>query len=135
LIPTSSVWMIGHSNHSGSRFVELLRIHGIQAVIDIRTNARSRFPQFNQKALIRLLGEHSVTYQHAPLLGGRSPLPDNEIARELQNHLPTKGRTSFLCSEGDPLECHRHTLVAPAVRRLGYSVFQILRDGTIWEDR
>lgn len=127
--------MIGHSNHSGSRFVDLLKIHDIECVIDVRTHAKSRWPRFNQKALAALLNAHGIAYQHAPLLGGRNPLPQPEILRELQNYLPPASRTCFLCSEGDPLDCHRHSLIAPAVRGLGYSVVQILRDGSLWEDR
>jgi len=73
LIPTLPLWMIGHSNHSASRFVELLRMHEIATVIDIRTSPKSRFGQFNKRALAERLNA-GISYLHAPLLGGRNPL-------------------------------------------------------------
>ena len=127
--------MIGHSNHSGSRFVELLKVHEIERVIDIRTYPKSRWPQFNQRSMTALLEAQGIEYQHAPLLGGRNPLLAPEILLELRNYLPPVSATCFLCSEGDPQGCHRHSLIAPAVRGLGYSVVQILKDGSLWEDR
>jgi uncharacterized protein (DUF488 family) len=126
--------MFGHSSHSRIRFIELLKAHQIECIIDIRSSPRSRFPQFNQNALAQLLSAPGIKYVHAPRLGGRNLLPEAELRRELELFLPPDRRLCFLCSEGDPLKCHRHHLVAPIIRRMGYRVFQILPSGDVWEE-
>ena len=46
------VFTIGHSTRSIADFVRLLKAHGIQRVIDVRTIPRSRHkPQFNRDML------------------------------------------------------------------------------------
>jgi uncharacterized protein (DUF488 family) len=126
--------MIGHSNHSENRFLELLKSHEIAVLIDIRSSARSRFARFNKNALNTRLAEHGVEYRHMPELGGRNPLPDRDLAFELKRLLPSPKRTCFLCSEGDFHVCHRHSLIAPIVRPLGCAVLQILPSGSVEED-
>jgi uncharacterized protein (DUF488 family) len=50
------LFTIGHSNHSIGRFVELLRLHGIEIVCDVRSTPYSRFnPQFNRESLTAAL--------------------------------------------------------------------------------
>jgi hypothetical protein len=126
--------MIGHSNHTRSHFVSLLKARQINCVVDIRTSPRSRFPQFNKNALVELLAGHGIAYVHVPRLGGRNPLPEAELARELELFFPPEGHLCYLCSEGDPLKCHRHHLIAPIIRRMGYAVYQILPSGDVWEE-
>ena len=46
------LYTIGHSNHSLEKFLELLQLHKITIIADIRSVPQSRFsPQFNQKNL------------------------------------------------------------------------------------
>ena len=57
------VFTIGHSNHPAEVFLGLLRRHGIEAVVDVRSSPHSRFnPQFNRKALQAALTEAGVGY-------------------------------------------------------------------------
>ena len=46
------IFSIGHSNRTIESFIDLLKAHGIQKVIDVRTIPKSRHnPQFNQEEL------------------------------------------------------------------------------------
>ena len=52
--PTGAIWTIGHSNMSIERFLELLRAHEIELLVDVRTAPYSRhWPQFSRDALAR----------------------------------------------------------------------------------
>ena len=130
----STIWMIGHSNHPLDRFLEILQQHEIRSILDIRTSPRSRFPRFNKSALAAALCTNGISYSHAPRLGGRDPIPNVDLVRELGVYLPPSARTCLMCSEGDPHKCHRHTIIAPLLKQLGYVVRQILPDGTEQEE-
>ena len=134
LEPTHTIWMFGHSNHPLSRFLEILEKHEVRCLIDVRTFARSRFPRFNKAPLSSSLSQIGIEYRHAPRLGGRDPLPTVDLRHEVESLLPRKERTCLLCSEGDPQNCHRHTLIAPILLDMGYTVLQILADGSVQED-
>jgi uncharacterized protein (DUF488 family) len=47
-----TIYTIGHSHTAIERFVDLLRLHPIQVLIDTRSQPYSRYaPQFNRKSL------------------------------------------------------------------------------------
>lgn len=57
------VLTIGHSNHSIEKFVELARLHGVSAVVDVRSAPYSRFnPQFNRDAFADALKQQGIAY-------------------------------------------------------------------------
>src|SRR5258708_18372462 len=57
------LFTVGHSNHSIERFMELLRQHDIEVIVDVRSNpASSRNPQFNRESLKASLGEAGIKY-------------------------------------------------------------------------
>src|SRR6266576_3462651 len=57
------VFTVGHSNLEFTRFVALLKQHGIQAVADVRSSPYSQFnPQFNREPLQRGLRERGISY-------------------------------------------------------------------------
>ncbi len=58
---TLTVWTIGHSNRSLEAFVELLQLHGIEAIADVRRFlGLRRLPQFGSEALRGALGEAGI---------------------------------------------------------------------------
>ena len=127
------VYMIGHSKHPWPKFVELLALHKIKRVIDVRTNPQSRFcPQFNKKAMQANLG--LVLYDHINELGGKNPLPVDLLRMHVAKLLPPPLRICMMCSEGNFLDCHRHYLLSPLVIELGYEVLQIQPDGSLVKD-
>ena len=125
--------MIGHSNLDWATFSGLLTRHGITRLIDVRTHATSRWPQYNGDALQSALG---AIYRHWPALGGHYAFSEAAVERTLKDLLNQSGaeRVALMCSEGDFRRCHRHTMLAPILLRLGWRVLQIGGDGGLVED-
>jgi len=74
-----TVGTIGHSTRPIEEFIEILQVHGIEQLVDIRTIPRSRHnPQYNGEALAAELAAHAIQYLHLPQLGGlRRARPDS----------------------------------------------------------
>ena len=65
------VLTIGHSNRSIQEFLDILQVHQVQLVIDVRKLPGSRSnPQFNQDTLPQALEKYGIGYVHLPTLGG-----------------------------------------------------------------
>ena len=58
---TITIHTIGHGRHAFADFLALLRRYDIEFICDVRTAARSRWPQFNGAVLAEVLGEAFVT--------------------------------------------------------------------------
>lgn len=144
------VFTIGHSTHSAEAFVALLRQHGIEAVVDVRSSPYSRFnPQFNRENLGRFLKEHGIRYVFlGKELGARTEdrsCYENgrvQYGRLAQTLLFQSGldrvrqgaqryRIALMCAEKEPLECHRTLLVAKALFQRGQPVLHIHADGNL----
>ncbi|HUX11470.1 MAG TPA: DUF488 domain-containing protein [Spirochaetia bacterium] len=142
------VFTIGHSNHPVTRFVELLRCNGVQVVADVRSTPRSMFnPQYDQKSLAQSLIGQGIKYVFLGReLGGRpkdancyengrvqyarvalTPLFRSGISRLVRGS--NEYIVAIMCSEKEPLECHRALLIAPALVELGIRVKHILANG------
>ena len=143
------VLTIGHSTRPIEEFIALLRQHGVERLVDIRTIPRSRHnPQFNGDALAHSLrGEH-IEYDHLKELGGlRHPRPDsanlgwrNASFRGYADYMQTEEfeaavrrllqmcgekRCTVMCAEAVPWRCHR-SLLADALVARGIPVEHIL---------
>lgn len=140
---------IGHSTHPIDEFVELLRHHSVERLVDIRTIPRSRHnPQFNGDALAHSLRGAHIEYAHLKELGGlRHPRPDSanlgwrnasfrgyadymqtqEFERAVQRLLQMCGekQCAVMCAEAVPWRCHR-SLLADALVARGIAVEHIL---------
>lgn len=141
---------IGHSRHSWDRFAALLAAAGVEAVTDIRSMPRSRFsPHFNKTELAAGLAGQGVAYMFlGTALGGRPQDPDvyTDGVADYEKMAASSGfrlglarlkeeaarrRLAVMCSEADPLECHRFLLVGRALAEAGLDVAHILRTGEI----
>lgn len=61
------VYTIGHSTHHQDHFLDLLKDHAVNCLIDVRSVAASRFnPQYNKRRLSGFLKEHRIIYMHFP---------------------------------------------------------------------
>ena len=145
-----TVFTIGHSTHSYEHFLSLLRASGITAVADVRTTPFSRhFPHFNEAALRSELKLDGISYV---LLGkelggrpsGRSFYCDGVADYEKMAMTETfasgikrviegakKFRVALMCSEHDPLDCHRCLLVGRALSGEGVRLVHILGDNSL----
>jgi uncharacterized protein (DUF488 family) len=146
-----TVFSIGHSDHAIDDFVALLKQHGIDALVDVRSQPYSRWvPQFNREALAEAIEAAGLRYVWlGDMLGGRpqdQSLYDGEDARpdydrmrkradyqagieqllELAGHAAA---AAIMCSEGDYRHCHRTLLITPTLLDRETRVVHILPDG------
>jgi len=147
---SQKLFTIGHSRHALPRFLDLLQMHQISAVGDVRSTPYSRMnPHFSREPLRRELKRHNIAYVFlGDELGGRSSDPscydaegrvqydrisDTEdfqrglrrIREGMQRH-----RIALMCAEKDPLTCHRTILVCRHLRKeCDLSIVHILADG------
>lgn len=140
-----TIYTIGHSNLPIDRFIASLREFNVASIVDVRSAPYSRYvPAYNKAQLEAALRAAQITYRYAgDYLGGRPDDPalyrDGYIPEErhafLQNvdyervaeterfrkglarllELAGDGVVAVMCSEEDPLQCHRHLLIERAL--------------------
>ena len=141
--PATVVYTIGHGRHSWDDFLALLKRHGIELVCDVRSAARSRWPQFNGAVLAENLRRARIGYEWLPECGGKVVAPPAELARGLDRvvELASDARVAIMCSESRPLtnhsqpraNCHRVGLLSTPLRERGARVLHILPEGDTLE--
>src|SRR5260370_29901262 len=141
---TGSVYTIGHSTHSIERFIELLQLHAVTALADVRSHPHSRMnPQFNRDSLKEALDAADIKYVFlGKELGARSEEKSCYRNGQVQYDLLSKtelfkkgiqrvkaGADSYpialMCAEREPLECHRTILVSRRLCEDGLRVMHI----------
>ena len=142
------VFSIGHSALPYEQFRDLLARAGVSAVADVRSAPYSRhLPHFNRESLCDRLRAEGLAYVFMGLeLGGRPShagfLTDGIADYEKMATAPSfsdsldriaagaaRHRIALMCSEQEPLDCHRCLLVGRALVRRGVPVRHILQDG------
>ncbi len=155
--PGKHLFTIGHSTHPIEWFIELLAMHRVVVLADVRSFPSSRrWPQFNQAELSRSLADAHIEYCWMKQLGGRrhavrhdSPhtawshpafrsyadyTESDDFARGLRDlmELAARMRLAIMCSEGLWWRCHRRLVSDHLVIR-GWSVEHIMPDGKLAE--
>lgn len=143
------LWTIGHSTRSAADFNELLKSHGIAALVDVRSFPGSRrYPHFNRPELSSNLEAAGILYVHNPKLGGRRKPSLNSKNTAWQNasfrayadhmesqefkqgieallELASREATAIMCAEALWWRCHR-SLIADFLKATGVDVIHIL---------
>jgi len=148
----SKIYTIGSSIHTIDEFISLLNKHKINAVADVRSVPYSQHtPQYNKEVLIKTLKGKSIYYlDFSKEFGARRNEEDaytnNRVDFKKVIKLPnfihgieristgiSKGyKIALLCTEKNPLDCHRFSLVSKAlIEKLDINVDHILFDGEI----
>lgn len=146
------IYTVGHSTHSREYFLELLTVHKIDCLIDVRSIPASAYnPQFNKEVLQIALKKQDIQYMHfAKEFGARHSLPhlldadgrvDFEKVRQSSDFLAGIGRLekglargytiALMCAEAEPLDCHRFSLVSMYLAQHEFSVRHILKDKSL----
>ena len=147
---TSAILTIGHSNHSPEVFLDLLKLHRVTALVDVRSAPYSRFNrQFNREPFAKALKDSGIRYVYLGReLGGRSGdrscyehgrirydrlarLPSFHDGLQRVMHGSETYCIALMCAEKEPLHCHRTLLVGHELDRRGYDVAHILSDGRL----
>ena len=138
----ATLFTLGHSNLDWPTFQRLLDRADIGVVVDVRSHPVSRLPYFNRGALKERLNAAGVGYVFMGVeLGGRprGGVPDYErmaasplFAEGLAKVevMAARTRPALMCSEHEPLNCHRCLLVGRRLAERGNELVHILRDGT-----
>ncbi len=146
------VFTIGHSTHQLDYFLELLQGQNINCVLDIRSIPYSKYsPQFNQDIFKTYLQKHRIKYipfkeafgarqENENVLNEKKQV-DFELFRKtnsfikgierLNNGLFKGYRIVLMCAEGNPLDCHRFSMIAIYLHQTGFNVKHILKDKTL----
>ena len=149
---------IGHSTHPMDEFIEMLKDHGVEEIVDVRSIPKSRHcPQFNADTLEQFLGKAKIGYTHIEKLGGHRHSRKDSINRGWRNasfmgyadYMATEEfaegldalariagvkKTAIMCAEAVPWRCHR-SLIADAMCEKGWEVRDILSSKTSSEHR
>ena len=146
-VPDPNVYTIGHSNHSIEKFIGLLKLHGVDAVADVRSQPYSRFcPEFSEARLRASLEAAGIEYlfmgrelgaratDGAVYVDGRVDYDLLARTQAFQDGLARVEREAesrsivLLCAERDPLTCHREILVGRALALRGFRTRHIRYD-------
>lgn len=135
------VYTIGHSTRTLADLLDLLGVHDVAGVADVRRfPASRRHPRFGREALAASLAAAGLAYDWLPELGGRRPArPDSphtawrvaafrgyadhmdspEFAAGLARLLALAAHrpTAVMCAEAVPWRCHRQLLADALVAR------------------
>ena len=146
----STLYTIGHSTHPVQKLVDLLSMHRVSAVADVRSSPYSSYnPQFNSEPLQLALRAADIEYVFLGRELGARPadrrcymdgqvqfglLAQSEFFCAGLERLRT-GMESYtitlLCAEKDPIACHRMILVCRSLRSGGMKIQHILEDGAL----
>lgn len=146
------LYTIGHSRYEFEYFANLLKKFEINYLLDVRSTPYSKYAEtFNREQLENSLASEGITYFFmGKFFGAR---PDNTDLYSKEGYLDfektsrsdlfitgmenvklglKKGNNIVLmCTEKDPIDCHRAIMVARAFSLEGIDVQHILPDGKL----
>lgn len=147
----SSLLTVGHSNHPLDTLLDLLRKHRVQVLVDTRSQPYSRYsPHFDRESLERAVREASIQYVYmGDCLGGRPTQREcyDVDGKVRYDKVEQQGwyqegierlvggalryLVCLLCSEEDPIRCHRRLLIARSLLGRGFVIDHIRGDGRL----
>jgi len=145
------LFSIGHSNQDTDALLSLLKEHGVEVVVDVRSSPHSAYAsQFDREPLEAALKRAGLKYLFlGKELGGH---PDDPSWYDADGHVVyervagssrflegierlergvEKFRVAILCSEENPARCHRRLLVSRVLASRGIAVDHIRGDGRV----
>ena len=141
------VYSVGHSNREADEFVRILQSFSIDVIVDVRSAPYSKHcPQFNKEAIDQTLRSSDIKYLFLGKELGAKPddqscyegrrvsfeklkssdLFQKGISRILEGI--TRYKIAIMCSEKEPINCHRAILISRVLVEKGISVMHILNE-------
>lgn len=138
-----SCFTIGHSDLPVEVFVYYLQKVRVDCIIDVRSAPYSKYqPQYNREEISSVLKQENIEYHYmGDVLGGRYSdpallFPDGTVdyqkvsktqkfisgLDEVISLIESGKNVALMCSERDPLRCHRYVLVARNLQNRGVNV-------------
>lgn len=149
-LQNDEVYSIGHSNMSYRSFATLLRKWSIEQVVDVRTIPFSRHvPHFNYEVIRRKLRQSGFEYLYlGNQLGSHNSRMRNscESLSDYRKQIACdafsdgmsqlieqirENRVAIMCVESAPYRCHRHTILALELAKVGVATQHIFKDGQV----
>lgn len=130
-----TIWTIGYEGLSLEQFLGLLKVNGVEHLVDIREAPISRKAGFAKAALAEAVERAGIRYSHIRALGCPKPIRDRHketanwgrYTRDFKIYLAGQSdaladlramvaasRTCLLCYEADHNHCHR-TIITDAI--------------------
>lgn len=140
------IYTVGHSICELTEFIDALRAHEVEVLVDVRSKPRSRVPHFDQYPLQTAIEEAGMRYRFlGDRLGGvpRDPAVaarwrQGKLDEIIVDHLRKTdewqdglaevvklaaggggANVCIMCSEADPNECHRKAVALDLAEALG----------------
>ena len=151
-MPKKECYTIGHSTHTFEHFKCLLVRWDINCIVDVRSFPYSKHaPHFNRESIQSFLINNNIKYIFmGKELGARQAERENidingkvmfdkvkekisfikAIERIIQG-IDKGYKIALMCSEKDPLYCHRAILIGNSLSQKGIKVLHIYEDGSL----
>ena len=133
----TTIWTIGHSNRSQRIFLEMLKEHEIEVLVDVRRFPTSKVEHFKREAMEQWLPEQGIEYiwlgeelggyRH----GGYKAYMRTKLFKEgikKLSEIANQKRICIMCLEPNPKHCHRRFL-STHLERKGVKAIHIIKKG------
>lgn len=151
-----NLFTIGHSKYTTEYFISLLEKNNINYVLDVRSTPYSKYAeQFNRENVHMFLEKNGIKYSYmGKYFGARPPevslyseegyLDFEKVIQSERFHIGMENvilglkkgnKIALMCTEKDPIDCHRAIMVARAFDRKRIEVNHILSDGDLQTQR
>ena len=152
MMMVNTVFTIGYSGFQINDFIKTLKNNGISLVIDVRSLPYSHYhADYNKENLSKILPDNGIYYRNYILEFGarqenRGYYPNGYLdfdmfsksevfltgIEKLKKSMEQDYTFALMCSEKDPLMCHRTILVSRVFYNFGYNIIHLLpNDKTI----
>ena len=119
------IYTIGYQGLTPAQFIGLLKEHGVDLLLDVRSRPHSRMKGFAKNTVADSLEEAGIDYQWAgDRLGGFSGIGEPAIAGLVETE--ERKTVCLMCMEADPDKCHRKTEIARRLADYGVSAHHIV---------
>lgn len=140
---------IGYGRSKRENFIRALICYNIKCLVDVRSIPKSNYNrEYDQENLIKALKENGIDYIWlGDYIGGRSDdlslfegktisykkLVNTEKfieGLEKLKNIIKDNNTCIMCSESEPMDCHRFLAISKKLSEEGYEIWHIRADGT-----
>jgi uncharacterized protein (DUF488 family) len=138
-----TIYTVGSSTRTIEEFIELLRQHNVELVVDVRRWPKSRFEHFVREQLEAHLSEAEIGYEWmGESLGGfrkggyEAYMATGEFRDAIAQLERRAGaaRAAVMCSERLPWRCHRR-FIGDALAQRGWDVVHLIDEGHTWQPK
>jgi len=143
----NTLYTIGYSGYTIDDFIDVLKKHGINALVDVRSNPfSSYYSAYNRDILSRSLNSNKIHYRSFASEFGAQQSEHCFFAsqgyldfdlyttsdmyingyRKIEEGLKRNHSIALMCAERDPIDCHRSIMVARTYHNNDYTILHLL---------